>query len=225
MNQPNTIQEICAALAEGGREDLARRIAYFASAEDLEEGDAPVTVESVLGFWEFFKAVDALEASCLIDLACSPDGCISAVWRYPDERRACVWFVNVDDTRVAATDAQGEFIDFDYDDAVNREKVAKKLVEAGLLKWRPEASKGKTLLPTPHCQVLPEPSHSSGWHTFGGGVPATRTGRISVHQLAGALQSGRSAYPDCWCAPNPARQGAHRSAVGFFRRIERGGSR
>ncbi len=147
MNQPHTIQEICAALAEGGREDLARRIVYFASAEDLEEGDAPVTVESVLGFWEFFKAVDALEASCLIDLACSPDGCISAVWRYPDERRACVWFVNVDDTRVAATDAQGEFIDFDYDDAVNREKVAKKLVEAGLLKWRPEASKGKTLLP------------------------------------------------------------------------------
>ena len=147
MNQPNTIQEICAALAEGGREDLARRIVYFASDEDLEEGDAPVTVESVLGVWEFFKAVDALEASCLIDLACSPDGCISAVWRYPDERRACVWFVNVDDTRVAATDAQGEFIDFDYDDAVNREKVAKKLVEAGLLKWRPEASKGKTLLP------------------------------------------------------------------------------
>ena len=36
-----SIEEVCSAFANSGHPDLARRIAYFASDEDLEEGDVP----------------------------------------------------------------------------------------------------------------------------------------------------------------------------------------
>ncbi len=36
---PQTIPEICAALNGRGRPELARRLAYFASEEDLEPGE------------------------------------------------------------------------------------------------------------------------------------------------------------------------------------------
>ena len=39
MPPPTTIDEICAALTARGWSALARRLAYFASAEDLEPGD------------------------------------------------------------------------------------------------------------------------------------------------------------------------------------------
>ena len=141
MTCPQTIQEICSSLAEGDRPELARRIAYLASQEDLEEGEAPVTLESALGFWEFFRLV---ESEGKVDLACSPEGCISAVWRFPDERRACVWFLNSGKVRVAAMNGQGRFIDTEEgSDADSGKAVAEKLVEAGLLAWRSEVPKDK----------------------------------------------------------------------------------
>ena len=38
MPHPTTIPEICAALTQRGHPDLAKRIAYFASDEDLGDG-------------------------------------------------------------------------------------------------------------------------------------------------------------------------------------------
>ena len=134
MPSPKTIPEICAALEKQGHPDLAQRIAYFASDEDLEEGDAPVTPESALGFWEFFSAV---ESEGKVDLACSPEGCMSAVWRFPnDERRACVWFLDSSRVAFTATDPAGTYLRVtDDQDKNSPATVMRKLVQSGLLKW------------------------------------------------------------------------------------------
>ena len=145
MNQPNTIEEVCAALAEGGREDLARRIAYFASAEDLEEGDAPITVESVLGFWEFFSAV---HSDTRVEMGCSAEGQICADWRFEDERGVAIWFLDSQRVRFAATYAPGKWVKIDGGNAGGLEAVAKKLVEVGLFTWHPEYPVNKNLHPS-----------------------------------------------------------------------------
>ena len=54
---PSAIDDVCGVLRGWGRHDLARRIACFASDEDLEDGDVPVTLDSARGFLEFFSAV------------------------------------------------------------------------------------------------------------------------------------------------------------------------
>ena len=143
-----TIQEICAALEEQGYPELARRITYFASDEDLEEGDAPVTLESALGFWEFFQAVDSVGDLDRLDMACSPEGCLSAYWDFPDKRRAAIWFPERELVRFAATDAGGKWVDIDGGgDTGGRWEVGKKLVEAGLFEWSPESPNGESLRP------------------------------------------------------------------------------
>lgn len=134
MNQPSTIEEVCAALTEGGHPDLARRIAYFASAEDLEDGDAPVTPESVLGFWEFFRAV---ESDTRVEIGCSIEGRICADWRFDDERIVAIWFLDCEKARFAARDSNGQWVRLDAGgNAGLLVDLAPKLVEAGLFKWR-----------------------------------------------------------------------------------------
>ena len=122
---------------------MARRIAYFASDEDLEEGEAPVTLESVMGFWEFFNQV---ESQGKLDLACSPEGCMSAVWRFPDdERRACVWFFGDNRVTFSATDAAGNFIRIADDGGRHTPNaVMEKLVQSGLLTWYSDKTSGST---------------------------------------------------------------------------------
>ena len=147
---PNTIQEICAALAEGGREGLARRIAYFASDEDLEEGDVPVTLESAVGFWEFFKVV---ESEGKIRTGCSQEGWICSEWEFEDRRGVSLWFKDFQQVMFAATDANGKWVRIaSGTDTGSRDEVAKKLVEAGLFTWLLESpadnnSPPQTMLP------------------------------------------------------------------------------
>ena len=126
---PTTIKEVCAALTEGGHPELARRIAYFASDADLEEGEAPVTPESVLGFWEFFRAV---ESEGRVDLACSPEGWICAVWKFPDKRRASIWFLDKDKVMYAARKSDGFFVDLNNGrEQGSRSFITQKLLEYG----------------------------------------------------------------------------------------------
>ena len=124
---------VCEVLRSWGEHSLADRIAYFASDEDLEAGDVPLTPESARGFLAFFKAV---KSDGRVSLTCSPEGWLCAVWRFPDERRASVWFL--DDQRVmfAATDAAGNFVELDNRNEVgDYREVMAKLVQAGLLEW------------------------------------------------------------------------------------------
>ena len=131
---PHTITQICAALTEQGHPDLAKRIAYFASDEDLEEGEAPVTLESALGFWEFFSQ---LESDTRAALGCSAEGVICADWRFDDLRITAIWFLDKEKVRFAARQGNGQWLDLhDSGDTCLLAELTAKLVEAGLFKWR-----------------------------------------------------------------------------------------
>ena len=53
-----SVAEVCDVLRGWGRPDLADRLAYFVSNEDLDDGDVSLTLESALGFLAFFGAVE-----------------------------------------------------------------------------------------------------------------------------------------------------------------------
>ena len=136
MNQqhPQTIQEVCASLTNRDNPELAQRIAYFASDEDLEEGDVPVTLESALGFLEFFSAV---HSDSRVEMGCSAEGQICADWRFEDERGVAIWFLDSQRVRFAATYALGKWVEIDGGGEVgNRLEVTEKLVEAGIFEWK-----------------------------------------------------------------------------------------
>ena len=133
MSHVRTVNDVCSILRDWGEYALAERIAYFASDEDLEDGDIPVTPESACGFLEFFGAV---KSEGRLSLTCSPEGWLCTVWRFPDQRRASLWFLDTDRVMLAATDAAGEFIGIDGGGEIgSRLVVTTKLVQAGLLTW------------------------------------------------------------------------------------------
>ena len=104
-----SVAEVCDVLRGWGRPDLAERLAYLASDEDLDEGDAPATLESALGFLAFFGAVESEDGE--VDLGTSWDGSVLSVWRFPDSRRVSVWFQDRDTVKYAARKSDGFFAD------------------------------------------------------------------------------------------------------------------
>ena len=131
--QITTLDEVGNALRLRDEYAIAERIAYFASDEDLEEGDVPLTLASACGFLAFFETV---ESEGRISLTCSPEGWLCAVWRFSDERRASLWFLDTYRVMFSATDAAGNFVEIDGgSEVVNSRKVMAKLVETGLFAW------------------------------------------------------------------------------------------
>ena len=144
MPYPATIDEIGAALTARGCPALARRLAYFASDADLEPGDVPLTLASALGFWDFYRRVDAVEPLNRIDLACSPEGRLSAYWDYANGGRVSIWFHDTEGVNFAATDARQQWVDIDGGgDTGSQAEVMAKLVEAGLFQWHQETPESK----------------------------------------------------------------------------------
>ena len=130
-------EDVCNILRSWGEDTLADRIAYFASDDDLEEGELPVTFHSALAFLQFFSSVTSKGR---VNLACSPEGCISAVWRFSgDQRRASVWFSSLSQTSFVATDSMGKFIDLEGGNNVDSPLlVMEKLIQTGILEWHQE---------------------------------------------------------------------------------------
>lgn len=132
-----TISEVSALLREMGEEDLAVRLDYLASDEDLDDGESPATDESARGFFEFFTSVES-EGS--IGLGCSPEGVICADWRFPDSRAVGVWFLDAERVRFSAIGKDGQFVDLEERNKIaDRSQVTESLVETqlGLFVWRP----------------------------------------------------------------------------------------
>ena len=145
MSYPATIDEICAALRARGWPALARRLAYFASAEDLEPGDVPLTLDSALGFWEFFSAVDS---EGKLRTGCSPEGWLCVHWDFEDDRRVSIWFLDSRRVRFAAKGGNGQRVKVDGGNAGSLAVVTEKLVEAGLFTWQQETLDRKNWRPS-----------------------------------------------------------------------------
>ena len=131
------VEDISHILRFWGEEKLARRIIYFASEEDLEDDDVPLTPESARGFFLFFGLV---KSEGDVSLTCSPEGRLCASWKFADKREATLWFL--DDNRVmfAATNSDGDFIELSDGNEIGESwKVMTKLIDAGLLTWNLDA--------------------------------------------------------------------------------------
>jgi hypothetical protein len=151
FERTRTVEQICALLTAQGEHGLASRIAYFASNEDLEEDEVPVTAGSARGFLAFFSEV---ESDGKVGLACSQEGWICAEWRFSDRRRASLWFLDEDRVMFAATDNSGDFIEIEGVNEIGyRSIIVAKLVEAGLLKWSPSNVTSTSFRPT---KMLPD---------------------------------------------------------------------
>ena len=129
-----SVAEISALLREMGESELADRVDYLASEEDLEPGESPATDESARGFIELYSGV---EWSGEFGLACSPEGWIVGEWRFPDNRRASVWFLDAEQVMFTAKKKNGEFIAIgERRNFTERSTLMEVLVREELFSWR-----------------------------------------------------------------------------------------
>ena len=181
LTSPQTISQICTALTQQGYPNLAKRIAYFASDEDLEEGDVPVTFESVLGFWEFLSDV---ESEGKLVTSCTAEGQVCADWRFEDARIVAIWFLDFEKVRIAASYAPAKWVEIDGGGEIgSRKEATKRLVEAGLFTWQPKNPVNRNLVPS---TTLPDTAGDS----FPGARPAAR-GLKKENNYAMDLGSGK----------------------------------
>ena len=134
LSSKTTIADISALLRDMGEVDLAARLDYLASDEDLDPGESPATDESARGFYELFLSV---EWSGDFGLACSPEGWIVGEWRFPDNRRASVWFLNNERVMFTAKKKNSEFVAIEGEGNFTEIRtIMKVLVREGILDWR-----------------------------------------------------------------------------------------
>ena len=127
-----SVAEVCAVLRGWGRPDLAERLAYFASDEDLDDGDVPLTLESARGFLAFFGVV---ETEGKIDLTCSQEGWLCAGLRFEDKRNAALWFLDSDKVMFTASNRDGKFINIRGGSKTTTSKtIMRKLAVEGLIR-------------------------------------------------------------------------------------------
>lgn len=128
-----SVAGVCDVLRGWGRPELADRIAYFASDEDLDDGDVPVTLESARGFLAFFGVV---ETEGKVEIGCSPEGWICAEWDFPDRRDAGLWFLDGERVMFSIRDFEGLFMEIDSGNRVcSQARITEKLVELELFTW------------------------------------------------------------------------------------------
>lgn len=127
--------EISALLREMGEGELADRLDYLASDEDLDPGESPATAVSARGFFEFFTSV---VSDSKVGLACSPEGWIVGEWRwFPDKRGASIWFLDDERVMFTAKKRNGEHVAIgERKNFTDRFTLARVFVQEGLLSWR-----------------------------------------------------------------------------------------
>lgn len=134
LTSTSTIAEISALLREMGEVELADRLDYLASDEDLEPEESPITRESSQAFFELFTSV---EFEGTVGLGSSNEGWVYAQWSFPDERALGVWFVDTEYVKYTARDKTGKHIDIEGSArTIERSKLMRGLVQKELFSWR-----------------------------------------------------------------------------------------
>ena len=130
----SSVAEVCDVLSGWGHPELAERLTYFASDQDLDDGDVPLTLESAQGFLAFFGAV---ETEGEIDLTCSQEGWLCAGLRFEDQRNAALWFMDSVKVMFTATNRDGKFVNIRGGGKTTTGKtIMRKLAAEGLLTCR-----------------------------------------------------------------------------------------
>ena len=129
-----SVADVCDVLRDWHRPDLADRLTYFASDEDLDDGDVPLTLESARGFLAFWGEV---KSEGEVSLGCSIEGWICAEWDFPDRRDVGLWFLDDQRLMYTARDADGRFMDLNNDGSRvgPRVVITEELVQSGLFAW------------------------------------------------------------------------------------------
>ena len=137
---PEPIQDIVVKIFQDGGAFLAERLLYYASNEDLSEGDIPLTVPSAQAFHHFYTQTYALGET---SITCSQDGCLVLEYHFPqrgepDRRSATIWFTDDDNVVFAATDKDGFWLDQNRreDRSVSVDQAIAILVEGNLIQRR-----------------------------------------------------------------------------------------
>ena len=146
-----TAHEISSLIRFKGDEELASRIAYFASDADLDEGDSALTDASARSFLHFFRQIDS---DGKISLTCSQDGWLCAAWQFPDKRGASIWFINEKEVLFAARSVDGAFVTVnDGSERGTPDEVMAELVRAGLFTWALDSDNFVLLTTSPDTVV------------------------------------------------------------------------
>ena len=82
-------ERIFLALRRQGLGECAARLAYLRSTEDMEEDDAPLSLESARGFVNFINDFQDLGKKPMLGLA--PNGELTVEWRIADDKHLGVW--------------------------------------------------------------------------------------------------------------------------------------
>lgn len=135
LSSKSSVSEISVLLREMGEDKLADRLDYLASDEDLDPGESPATDESARGFLALYSSV---KWDSEFGLACSPEGWIVGEWRFPDQRRASVWFLDEEKVMFTAKTKRGEFVSIKgHGNFSELSTLTKVLVQEELFSWRP----------------------------------------------------------------------------------------
>ena len=134
LTSASTIADISALLREMGEDELADRLDYLASDEDLDPGESPATDESARGFLNFYLSV---KSDSKVGLACSYEGCIVGEWRwFPDKRGASVWFLDNERVMFTVNKKDGEFVKIECPGNITQQVTLMQiLVQEGLFSW------------------------------------------------------------------------------------------
>jgi len=81
--------ELLSSLKRRGFGACAARLAYLHSVEDMEDDDAPLSLESARGCVNFVTGFSELGDTALLGLASS--GALSVEWRIADDKHLGIW--------------------------------------------------------------------------------------------------------------------------------------
>lgn len=92
--QSSSFEELIECLKLHELAGSAQRIAYLCAADDLEEGDEPLSIESVKGFVAFMRRFADLGEPLL---GLSPQGFLGSTWRIADDKHLYIQFLNANE--------------------------------------------------------------------------------------------------------------------------------
>jgi len=86
---PAAFEDILRALRRQGLGACAARLAYLRSPDDMEDDDAPLSLESARGFVNFINDFHDLGDRPMLGLA--PSGALSVEWRIAADKHLGIW--------------------------------------------------------------------------------------------------------------------------------------